>query len=50
MRLEGTSTQSSLAALVLESRWVTLRRHYNVRLEFQERCPSDFYNSAIFGE
>jgi hypothetical protein len=49
MRLEGTSTPESLAAKVLESRWVTLRRRWVVRLEFQQRCPSDFYETAVFG-
>lgn len=49
MRLEGTSTPRSLAAKVLESRWVTLRRRWVVRLEFQQSCPSDFYETAVFG-
>jgi len=49
MRLEGTSTPESLAAIVLESRWVTLRRRWVVRLEFQQACPPDFYTTAVFG-
>lgn len=49
MRLEGTATLESLAALVLESRWVTLRRRWVVRLEFQQACPTDFYETAVFG-
>ena len=49
MRLEGTSTPRSLAAKVLDSRWVTLRRRWVVRLAFQQSCPSDFYETAVFG-
>lgn len=50
MRLEGTSKEGSLTALVRESRWVALRRRYMLRLEFQERCRPEFYSAAIFGD
>ncbi|WP_254054039.1 PilZ domain-containing protein [Singulisphaera sp. GP187] len=50
MRLEGTSAQGSLAALVLEARWNTLRRRYVVRLEFQEPCRLDILTTAISGK
>lgn len=49
MRLEGSSTVESLAAVVLESKWMMLKRRFDVRLAFQRRCPSEFYQAAIYG-
>jgi hypothetical protein len=50
MRLEGNTTSESLSAVVLESRWVMLKRRYLVRLGFPKVCPQDFYEAALLDD
>ena len=49
MRLNEVPANESACAKVLEARWVTLRQRYLVRLRFERRCPTTFYETAIFG-
>jgi|GEM_PF-2385478 len=49
MRLNEVPANESACAKVLEARWVTLRQRYLVRLRFERRCPTTFYESAVFG-
>jgi hypothetical protein len=50
MRLTGSATQESLEAVVQESRWGMLKRRFSVRLTFHSACPTEFYETAVYGQ